>query len=174
MGNEEIGLPKYTFKRASSVDISSIEDFTCGSDELDQKLIQMKSCDEGTTVVCIDESKCKIIGYCTYSTSGLTISYENDVVTKPSAEIKYFAIDKEYQHLSYNEDMNFSDFMLNNVISTLMKISETTISFEYILLYSVQDAVSFYERNGFLNFSDYMEKDSYTYINDCVPMFMEI
>lgn len=42
---------KYKFKRISSINIELIEEFSCGLEELDKKLIQMKENDEGTTFV---------------------------------------------------------------------------------------------------------------------------
>lgn len=42
---------KYKFKRNSSINIELIEEFSCGLEELDKKLIQMKENDEGTTFV---------------------------------------------------------------------------------------------------------------------------
>ena len=36
---------QYVFRRISSIDIALIEDFTCGSEELDKKLRQMKASD---------------------------------------------------------------------------------------------------------------------------------
>ena len=66
MGFEEVNKSKYKFKRISSVDIELIEEFSCGSDELDKKLKDMKKNDEGTTFVFLDETNGQIIGYCTY------------------------------------------------------------------------------------------------------------
>lgn len=101
MGFEEVKKFKYKFKRNSSINIELIEEFSCGSEELDKKLIQMKENDEGTTICFLDETNGQIIGYCTYCASGLKKAYENDSITYPAAEIKYFSIDKTYQHKSY-------------------------------------------------------------------------
>lgn len=62
---------KYKFKRISSINIELIEEFSCGLEELDKKLIQMKENDEWTTFVFLDETNGQIIGYCTYCASGL-------------------------------------------------------------------------------------------------------
>lgn len=116
MGFEEVKKFKYKFKRISSINIELIEDFSCGLEELDKKLIQMKENDEGTTFVFLNETNSQIIGYCTYCASGLKKAYENDSITYPAAEIKYFAIDKTYQHKSYDDDFKFSDLMLCEVL----------------------------------------------------------
>ena len=156
MGFEEVKKFKYKFKRISSINIELIEEFSCGLEELDKKLIQMKENDEGTTFVFLDETNGQIIGYCTYCASGLKKAYENDSITYPAAEIKYFAIDKTYQHKSYDDDFKFSDLMLCEV------------------LYSVPEAVNFYKRNGFCEFTEFMKKDSYNYIDGCIPMFFTL
>lgn len=85
MGFEEVKKFKYKFKRISSINIELIEDFSCGLEELDKKLIQMKENDEGTTFVFLDETNGQIIGYCTYCASGLKKAYENDSITYPAA-----------------------------------------------------------------------------------------
>ena len=64
--------------------------------------------------------------------------------------------------------------MLCEIIKRLFEISEDIIYFEYVLLYSVPNAVSFYERNGFRKFSEYMVSDSYMYIDGCIPMFLTL
>ncbi|MED9943008.1 MAG: hypothetical protein ACLTHZ_00175 [Ruminococcus sp.] len=46
MGFEEVKKFKYKFKRISSINIELIEEFSCGLEELDKKLIQMKENDE--------------------------------------------------------------------------------------------------------------------------------
>ena len=120
MGFEEVKKFKYKFKRISSINIELIEEFSCGLEELDKKLIQMKENDEGTTFVFLDETNGQIIGYCTYCASGLKKAYENDSITYPAAEIKYFAIDKTYQHKSYDDDFKFSDLMLCEVLKKLI------------------------------------------------------
>lgn len=130
MGFEEVKKFKYKFKRISSINIELIEEFSCGLEELDKKLIQMKENDEGTTFVFLNETNGQIIGYCTYCASGLKKAYENDSITYPAAEIKYFAIDKTYQHKSYDDDFKFSDLMLCEVLKKLIEISEEAISFD--------------------------------------------
>lgn len=167
-GNEVIN---YSFERISAIDINLVADFSCGRDALDDKLKQMREDDEGTTYVLIDLDNNKIIGYCTYTTSGLRLSYEKDKITQPAVEIKYFAISKDYQHKSYEDDLNFSDYMICKIIERLIEISEEIISFRYILLYSVPEAINFYKKNGFSLFKQFMSGDTYNYIDGCVPMF---
>ena len=64
--------------------------------------------------------------------------------------------------------------MLCEVLKKLIEISEEAISFDYILLYSVPEAVNFYRRNGFYEFTEFMKKDSYNYIDGCIPMFFTL
>ena len=60
------------------------------------------------------------------------------------------------------------------ILKKLIEISEEAISFDYILLYSVPEAVNFYKRNGFCEFTEFMKKDSYNYIDGCIPMFFTL
>ncbi len=174
MGFEKVENSEYCFKEISSVNIELIEDFSCCSIELDKKLLQMKKHNEGITIVLIDNINNCIIGYCTYTTSGLKIGDQNYNITYPASEIKFFAIDEKYQHKEYDEYFKISDLMLCEIIKRLFEISEDIIYFEYVLLYSVPNAVSFYERNGFRKFSEYMVSDSYMYIDGCIPMFLTL
>ena len=170
MASEKV---KYLLTEFSSVDDKLIEDFSCGNPELDKKIAQLKNNPEGTTYVAIDRDKNKIIAYCTFTASGLTKMYENDTITQPAAEIKYFATDEDYQHIPYDDsdaDYKVSDHIFCKIIERLEIISESTLYFECIILYSVPGAVSFYKRNGFEDFSDYMAPDKYRYIEGCTPM----
>ena len=151
MGFEEVKKFKYKFKRISSINIELIEEFSCGLEELDKKLIQMKENDEGTTFVFLDETNGQIIGYCTYCASGLKKAYENDSITYPAAEIKYFAIDKTYQHKSYDDDFKFSDLMLCEVLKKL-----------------ISEQVSVYRRTNVVKsekFSEIMKRSLNAYLN---------
>jgi len=48
------------------------------------------------------------------------------------------------------------------------------IAAKYIVLYSVKDAVKFYTRLGFEDFTEFFEPDDYRYIDGCKPMYIEI
>lgn len=45
---------------------------------------------------------------------------------------------------------------------------------DYIVLYADKDAYRYYERNGFLDYSEYMIKENNQEINKNIPMYMEL
>ena len=59
-------------------------------------------------------------------------------------------------------------------IRTLPAIAMNVIAAKYIVLYSVKDAVKFYTRLGFEDFTEFFEPDDYRYIDGCKPMYIEI
>lgn len=168
---------KYSIKNGlSSVDYSLIEDFSCGNLEIDNA-IKRKNLDTYTVKVIIDNNRNCMIGFIAYQASGITLSYENTVITKPALQVGYFAIDSKYQHLPYIDEKtddryNLSDHIFNNFLKHFRKISEKILYLDYIILYSVPDAKSFYLRNCFEDFSCYMNSDKYPYLEGCSAMYM--
>ena len=62
-----------------------------------------------------------------------------------------FAIDENYQHMQYSEDIedgSFSDILFSDVIGFIYDFTENYCGADKIILYSVPDAKSFYIRNG--------------------------
>lgn len=162
----------------SENNVNLIGNFNCGNSELDS-YIKFKAIhdDTITTYVVIDKVLNKVISYCSMSCSGLTHKYQNNIHTIPSIEIKYFAVDKSVQDLLYDDSGEyyfFSDYVFNNFMTICENISKTIIYARCIILYAVEDAVNFYKRLGFDNFDTYYEPDSYRYIDDCVPMYIEM
>ena len=161
----------YSFLPVTAVSEELIAAFSCGSAELDKKLSEIRSDEYITGYAFVDNDAQRIIGYCAFNASGLTLSNDRERITYPAAEIKYFAIDEAYQHRQYSEEMNFSDYIFSKVIAHLYDISENVIAIRFVLLYSVPAAVTFYKRNFFEEFSSYMENDTYRYITGCVPLY---
>ena len=161
----------YSFVPVAAVSDELIAVFSCGSAELDRKLSEIRYDDDITGYAFIDNEARRIIGYCAFSTSGLTLSNGRERITYPAVEIKYFAIDEAYQHRQYSEEMNFSDYIFSKVIAHLYDINDNVIAIKYVLLYSVPAAVNFYKRNFFQEFAPYMENDNYRYITGCVPLY---
>jgi hypothetical protein len=44
----------------------------------------------------------------------------------------------------------------------------------FILLYANREKIRFYERNGFLEFEEYMEKENKAETNANLPMYMKL
>lgn len=177
MEAEQIVKKEYEMLPLSSINDKLIEEFSCGNNELDNKLFKMKNSNDKLTTIglveCYKNTK-HLVGYCTYTASGISCTNSYDKITFSAAEIKYFAIDEKYQHMYYDKEYKFSDFLLDNIIKHFYDISDNIISFDYIILYSVPTAVSFYKRANFYEFAEFMKRDSYIYIEDCIPMYYKM
>jgi len=161
----------YSFVPVTAVSEELIAVFSCGSAELDRKLSEIRFDDDITGYAFIDNEEQRIIGYCAFNASGLTLTNGHERITYPAVEIKFFALDEAYQHRKYSDEMNFSDYIFSKVMSHLYEIDENVIAIKFILLYSVPAAVNFYKRNFFKEFTPYMENDEYKYITGCVPLY---
>lgn len=155
-----------------------VRGFKCGNTSINDYL-QTKALfdDLGTTYLVIDTKDSVAIGYCTMCCSGITFRYQNNVRTLPSIEIRYFAITNRLHKLLFDdieEHYYFSDYILGYFMNKCSEISEEHLAARYILLYSVKDAVNFYKRIGFTEFTDFFEPDQYRYIDGCKPMYIEI
>ena len=67
-------------------------------------------------------------------------------------EIKMFAVDEKYQNIFYEyaeEDLPISAWVMKSIIQHANEMSGAILGFKAILLHSVPEARSFYEKNGF-------------------------
>lgn len=152
--------------------------FDCGNDEINSYLQNKALSDDlGVTYLIIDNRDLVAIGYCTMCCSGITHKYQNNIRTLPAIEIRYFALDCRMQGLQFDETEEhyyFSDFIMSGFMYKCSDIAMNVIAAKYIVLYSVKDAVKFYTRLGFEDFTEFFEPDDYRYIDGCKPMYIEI
>lgn len=170
---------KYSIIDLSSVDEKLIGGFSCGNDEID-KVIKNKNSSECTIRLVVDDEKECVIGFIAYQASGIRLCYEDTTITKSALQINYFAMDSNYQHLPYDNNnsqddkYNLSDEIFCEFLKLFREISEKFLYFEYIILYSVKNAKTFYIRNYFEEFNMYMNPDKYRYLDGCLPMYIPI
>lgn len=103
--------------------------------------------------------------------------YQGTAVTIPAIEIKYFALSTNVQRLLYSQEewhYYFSDMLLGMVMFKCSEISEKVIGAKYITLYSVPRGKKLYERLGFREFIDDMNRNKIMFLDGCTPMFIEI
>lgn len=172
---------EFTVELVNKNHLDKIKIFTCGNDEIDEylrkKAFEDLESGDGTTKVVIDTIHNKIIAYYTLCCSAIVANQYNKKYYSPAVEIKMFALNQEYQKLkiefSEDEDYeeNLSDLILANVIKEVYEFTEDSCAARNIILYSVEKAKSFYKRNSFESFEDYMETSDSKYLNGCTPMF---
>ena len=63
---------------------------------------------------------------------------------------------------------------MGTFINLIRNISDSQLLVSFILLYADINAYRFYERNGFLNFESFMEKEQNMEINKNIPMYMQL
>lgn len=173
-----------SFHRISVADSDLLKDFHCGNPAIEQ-FIHEESLFAGkdVTYLFIDTENQSIIGFCSICCSGISC-VEEDTEKKlfttiiPAIEIDYFAIDEEYRSLRLDKDSNryetLSQSLFLFMIHKIEEITHTVVGATHICLYAVPQAVSFYKRCGFCEFSPYMNRDELPFLDGCIPMFYTI
>lgn len=168
----------YTVEKLSPDDVELLGDFCCGEAAIDRFLSSEASdAIDAVTYVCKNIDTQKIIGFATLSCSGIHYSYQNTRKTLPAIEIRYFAIAQEVQDLVFDETephFYFSDSFFLYMVKKCREITEEYIGARYILLYSVPNAKHFYERNFFKDYTEYMLADNISFLEGCIPMYMDL
>ena len=163
--------------------LSLAEDFKCGNDEIDKylktKALEDLECGNSFTRIIIDKDNSELIGYYSINCSSIVMENSNHKYFSPAIEIKMFALCEKYQGIKLSnfddeDDMLFSDHILCEIIYKIVEITEKYISATSIILYSVPNAVSFYKRNGFELFEEYMVTSNELYLKDCIPMWFQL
>lgn len=172
------------------VDIDDLDNFDCGNDELNK---YMTDCIKGNHAVVHGlydtTNNPKILaGICLLKCSAyiekIKLNYNDDGEIDednpmncelfPAIEILYFAMDTKYQDVKIVEDdMDgcLASYYLDLIMDDIMNSSEIFSKVDYILLYSVESAINFYEHSGFSKFED----NAVAFKNEkqvtCTPMY---
>lgn len=180
----------YSISLLNVTDSIKLKEFDCDNFKLNyyihNEIIvngQVKN-EDGLIFKFVDDKKDKIIAVVSLAASAIIHTETNYMELLPSAKIDVFAIDKSYQKLHYDNESEtaidrenhyyFSDCILAEVIRHCVEISEKSILVNFILLYANREKIRFYERNGFLEFEEYMEKENKAEINADLPMYMKL
>ena len=165
----------FSLKRLNGKTYEYCKNFNCGNDYLNQYAIDTSTdITDAVSFMYVDNKINKAA--CIYSLSCSSIIHNSgdNLSLIPAVEIKMFALDVAYQHRDYSddpEDGTYGDVFLSFIISTIRDFSESQCGCDYVVLYSVPQAESFYKRNFFEKFERYMQPDKSIINTDCVPMF---
>lgn len=165
----------FSLKRLNGKTYKYCKNFNCGNDYLNQYAIDTSTdITDAVSFMYVDNKTNKAA--CIYSLSCSSIIHNSgdNLSLIPAVEIKMFALDVAYQHRDYSdnpEDGTYGDVFLSFIISTIRDFSESQRGCDYVVLYSVPQAESFYKRNFFEKFARYMQPDKSIINTDCVPMF---
>lgn len=178
----EQNLPLENFKLTKE-NKDLVKNFSCGNINIDdfikQDSVQTQNSGEGVTYLVIDKIRDRLVGYYTLATTSLLYSatkVKNDyrIEGDPAVEIKMFAVNEFYQ--GYNprwSDNIMADIMLGIVIAEAYKYALNHIGFKFIVLDSTDEAISFYQRNGFNEMDKYISLYS-EFTEGCTPMYMRL
>lgn len=180
----------YDFNLLKVEDYDDLQPFSCGNEKLDAHIhsgvIQNGEIvdEDGLYFVFRDKSTSKIIAVVSLATSGIVFEQTNYMHVLPAIKIDVLAVDVNYQKIHYNSeseaatdpDMHyyFSDDVMGEILWHCREIDANMALASFIVLYADVKAYRYYERNGFLDFEEYMVKESNQEINKNKPMYMRL
>lgn len=178
----------YDFKLLKVEDYNDLQPFTCGNEKLDlhihrDVIREGQIVDEdGLYFVCRDLSTKKIIAIVSLATSGVVYEMTNYMHILPAIKIDVLAVDVEYQKMHYDyrsessedkdEHYYFSDDIMSTILQHCREISEEKALANFIILYDDKKAYRYYQRNGFLDYKEFMIKERNQEIHENIPMYM--
>lgn len=168
---------KYKICLRSPDDIP-LGDFTCGKEKID-KIIRNNALANCVTYLVKNQPGDKIIAYCSLSCSGIHQQIGNIIQVYSAIEIKCFAVLDKLHKLPYDNDdehFYFSDKILCEMVNICRDISENQVGAGCIVLYSVPEALNFYQRNNFKSFDEYALKfrENIRFLDGCTPLFLDL
>ena len=166
-------------------ELESVKGFNCGNSSINEYLKEYAVKDkEAVTFFIKDEDKNenRIAFFYTLNCTGVVINknygYKDeikDVEIKPAVEIKMFALDEKYMHTPYFRGLDTYRIGHQLMYELLERIKNdlttNTIGADLVVLYSVPEYVSFYEKCDFKVFEEKYMKNSEMYTADCIPMY---
>lgn len=180
----------YDYELIKSEDYDLLQTFSCGNEKLDyffhNELIQNGevNIEDGLPFKVYDKKDYRIIGIVSLAASGIVYQVSAHTHVLPAIKIDVFAIDKSFQKLHYDMESKesscradhfyFSDAVLATFVQHCRWIAEEKAVAHYILLYADVNAKRFYERNLFMDYTEYMVKENNMEIRKNIPMYLEI
>ena len=154
---------------------SIFSEFTCGNETIDK---HFQKCDfhDAVCYAYIDLKANATAGLADICCSAINFLHDNTIVTmQPAIKIEHFAVSLDYQDALWDKLSEEDDhFYLSDMFLCSLIISEKFVGASYMILHSVPDAKHFYERNGFQTFSEFMKLEKNYYVNDCIPMLLQL
>lgn len=171
-----------SFRTVSEDDVDALKDFDCGNHAINDFIRNCLDTQKDVTYLFYDNENNKIIGFCAICCNGISINATDGVdkfcTNYPAVEIDFFAIDEQYKSIPFDKESGKHDTLSNAlflyIIGHINNVVTSYVGATHICLYAVPQAVSFYQRCGFVDFEAYMNRDEAPFTRDCKPMFMAL
>ena len=180
----------FDFNLLKVEDYDDLQPFVCNNEKLDNHIhngiIQNGEIvdEDGLYFVFRNIDSKEIVAIVSLASSGIVFEQTNYMHVLPSIKIDVLAVNINYQKMHYNKESEespypdehyyFSDDIMGEIVKHCRKISESMALANYIVLYADIKAHRYYERNGFLDFKEFMIKENNQEINKNIPMYMRI
>lgn len=154
-----------------------LESFDCDREEINQYLYDNIKDGADAVTYCLYETikgEKSVVALASLACGSILVEDRNHYYFYPAVEIKAFAVDKKYQHKSFGEYGKWSELAIDTVISIISEFTTNQCGANHIILYSVKEAVGFYEKTGFQHFSELMVKNSDRFVAGCEGMYMQL
>lgn len=180
----------YDYNLLENSDIGKLKTFDCGNGVVNsyihEELVENNEIHnvDGLHYKFFDLDTHEIIAVVALASSGIIYTVTNYTHILPAIKIDILAVDTKYQKLHYNEESEqsdnpdehyyFSDEVMGDIVKFCREISEKKVLADYIVLYADRNALRYYERNWFEDFSEFMVGEQNQEINKNIPMYMDI
>lgn len=157
-----------------------IKNFFCNNASIDNYFRNDAVRDKSSvTYIFIDTKNKTIVACVTIACSAIfTDTDRADVFSTilSAMEIKYFAVDESYKHIPYvkGSNLTLSHYIFSYMLEYMKELSHNSIGASKVVLYSVPQAVNFYEKCKFKEFGDTMYGDEGYYVEGCLPMYYDL
>lgn len=162
----------------TSSNVGLLKNYDCGNKGMNETFrFELSQDTMSVSFIVIDNNTNNVI--CVYSLSCASIVLEIDKRHNmyPAVEIKFFALDIDYQHMPFDNDgrkEKLSDVIFAYIINSITHFTDTQCGADVVILYSTPNAVRFYKHFGFMKFpTDYLTNDI-KYLTGCTPMYMRL
>lgn len=181
----ELDLDKISLEPLTDDNYHLVEGFSCGNIFFDEFLAEDALYEISSRIYLIVYDNNTLLGFFGLSSTGLTTirsdEHNKEIFNKSAIEISFFAIDTSFQHMYFNEKAKeekmkiyLSDIVFIMIISYIQNYMKKFIGIEFVVLYSVPEAVKFYQKHNFEEFDDSMMPSTKQYLSDCTPMVFKL
>ncbi|EIW15485.1 MULTISPECIES: GNAT family N-acetyltransferase [Pelosinus] len=120
------------------------------------------------TTLFFESNANELVGFCSTKCSSLKIKGRKIISLCPSVEIAALCIDDHYRYLGIGQAI------FNHTIQQIYKI-KTMVGVQFITLFSLPEAVAFYQKFGFRRLEKKGMKVLYTSVHECcIPMYFPL